>query len=93
MAPPHPSPLAARLLNVDGITSICYGLDLFTVMKAPGAIWAHVRPEVFSLITEAVTSGKQIVNTIEDKSTEASQEEGTKIRLNNEEDSEVVGMI
>lgn len=94
LAPPHPSPLAARLLSIDGINSIFYGPDFITVTKASDAAWAHVKPEVFSLITEAVTSGEQIVNTIESQSTEAGQEGGKKNTLGyDEDDSEVVGMI
>ena len=94
LAPPHPSPLAARLLNIDGITSIFYGLDFITVTKASDANWAHVKPEVFSLITEAVTGGETIVNTVENSSTQAGQEGGEQDTLGyNEDDSEVVGMI
>ncbi|KAI4134250.1 MAG: hypothetical protein LQ347_001684 [Umbilicaria vellea] len=94
LAPPHPSPLAARLLNIDGITSVFYGPDFITVTKAADANWAHVKPEVFSLITEAVTSGEQIVNTVENKSAEAGQEGGEQDTLGyDENDSEVVGMI
>lgn len=82
------------MLTIDGITSIFYGPDFITVTKASDAIWAHVKPEVFSLITEAVTSGEQIVNTIENKSAEAGQEGGEQDTLGyNENDSEVVGMI
>jgi Fe-S cluster biogenesis protein NfuA len=85
LAPPHPSPLAASLMNVDGVTSVFYGAD---------ANWAHIKPEVFSLITEAVTSGAQIVNITENKSGEAGQEGGEEDSLSyNENDSEVVGMI
>ena len=94
MAPPHPSPLAARLLSIDGITSVFYGPDFITVTKASDATWAHVKPEVFSLITETVTSGEQIVNTIENKSAEAGQVGGEQDTLGyDENDSEVVGMI
>lgn len=94
LAPPHPSPLAARLFNIDGITSVFYGPDFITVSKAEDANWAHVKPEVFSLITEAVTSGEAIVNTIENRSSEAGQEGGQNDTLAyNENDSEVVGMI
>ncbi len=94
LAPPHPSPLAARLLNIDGITSVFYGPDFITVTKAADANWAHVKPEVFSLITEAVTSGEQIVNTIENKSAEAGQDGVQEDSLSyNEKDSEVVAMI
>ena len=94
MAPPNPSPLAARLLSVDGITSVFYGSDFITITKASDANWAHVKPEVFSLITEAVTSGESIVNTVDKGTTEAGQEGGEPDTLGyNENDSEVVGMI
>jgi len=94
LAPPHPSPLASRLLNIDGITSVFYGPDFITVTKASDANWAHVKPEVFSLITEAVSSGEQIVNTVGNQSSEAGQEGGGQDTLGySEEDNEVVGMI
>ncbi|MCJ1480103.1 hypothetical protein MMC06_000257 [Schaereria dolodes] len=94
LAPPHPSPLAAQLLNLDGITSVFYGPDFITVTKATDTNWAHIKPEVFSLITQAVTSGEQIVNTIENRSALAGQEGGGQDTLDyDENDSEVVGMI
>jgi len=94
LAPPHPSPLAAKLLNIDGITSVFYGPDFITVTKASETNWAHVKPEVFALITEAVTSGQQIVNTVEKGTAESGQEGGEQDTLQyDENDSEVVGMI
>lgn len=94
LAPPHPSPLAAQLMNIDGITSVFYGADFITVTKASDANWAHVKPEVFSLITEAVTSGTPIVNVIDNKAGESGQEGTEEDSLSyNENDSEVVGMI
>lgn len=94
VAPPHPSPLAAQLMNVDGITSVFYGPDFITVTKAEDANWAHVKPEVFALITEAVTSGAPIVNISEAKAGETGQEGVEEDSLSyNENDSEVVGMI
>lgn len=94
LAPPHPSPLAAQLLNVDGVTSVFYGADYITVTKDSATHWAHVKPEVFSLITEAVTNGQPIVNTVENKSGESGQEGGEQDTLQyDENDSEVVGMI
>lgn len=65
ISPPYPSPLAAQLMNVDGVTSVFYGADFITVTKAADANWAHIRPEVFALITEAVTSGQPMVNVTE----------------------------
>ncbi|KAI6714366.1 nifU-like protein [Diplocarpon mali] len=94
LAPPHPSPLAAQLMNIDGITSVFYGADFITVTKRADANWAYIKPEVFSLITEAVTSGAHIVNITENKSGEQGQDGGEEDSLSyNENDSEVVGMI
>ena len=94
MAPPHPSPLAARLLNIDGIASVFYGSDFITITKAPDATWAHIKPEVFSLITEAVTSGEAVVHTVQRGSTDVGQEGGEPDTLRyDENDSEAVGMI
>lgn len=93
VAPPHPSPLASRLLNVDGVSSIFYGPDFITVTKATDINWAHVKPEVFSLITEAVTSGEQIVNTT-DKGEASNEQTVTEDSLAaDDDDDEVVAMI
>lgn len=81
-------------MNIDGITAIFYGADFITVTKSADAQWAHVKPEVFSMITEAVTSGEQIVNKVENRSNEAGQDGGEQDTLGyDESDSEVVGMI
>lgn len=94
VAPPYPSPLAAQLLGVDGVTSVFYGADYITVSKDSSVPWAHVKPEVFSLITEAVTSGQPIVSTVEGKNGEAGQEGVEEDSLAyNENDSEIVSMI
>ena len=71
-----------------------YGPNFITVNKDADANWSHVKPEVFSLITEAVTSGESIVHTIENKTAQAGQEGGQEDTLGyNENDSDVVGMI
>lgn len=94
LAPPHPSPLAAKLLDVDGVTSVFFGADYITVSKDSATPWAHVKPEVFSIINEFILSGQQIVNTVEDKAGESGQEGTEQDSLAyNENDSEVVGMI
>ncbi|KAH7366840.1 scaffold protein Nfu/NifU N terminal-domain-containing protein [Plectosphaerella cucumerina] len=96
IAPPHPSPLAAQLMAIDGVTSVFYGADFITVTKAADANWAHVRAEIFALITEAITSGQQIVNVVERKAEDGSAagppEEQDSLAYD-ENDSEVVGMI
>jgi len=94
LAPPHPSPLAAQLLSVDGVTSVFYGTDYITVTKDSASNWGHVKPEVFSLITEAVTSGQPMVNTVEDSHGESGQQGAEQDSLlYSEHDSEVVSMI
>ncbi|KAK4507082.1 hypothetical protein PRZ48_000816 [Zasmidium cellare] len=95
LAPPHPSPLAANLMNVDGVSSVFYGRDYITVTKDSSTPWAHVKPEVFSLITEAVTSGQPIVNIVENKTGEDGQGSaaGEASATYDPEDEEVVGMI
>lgn len=78
-------------MNIDGITAVFYGADFITVTKAADANWAHVRPEIFSLITEAITSGETIVNVAERREGDPAEEQDS--LAYNEDDSEVVGMI
>jgi len=81
-------------MNVDGIQSIFYGPDSITVTKSSDVSWGVVKPEVFSLITEAVTNGQPIVNTIEAKAGEEGQAGTEKDSLAyDENDPEVVSMI
>ena len=94
IAPPYPSPLAAKLMNVDGISSVFYGAEFITVTKTADANWAHIRPEIFALITEAITSGETLVTVSERKDGEDGLPGGEEDSLAyNETDSEVVGMI
>ncbi|KAI1855330.1 hypothetical protein JX265_006527 [Neoarthrinium moseri] len=95
IAPPYPSPLAAQLMNIEGVTAVFYGADFITVTKTADANWAHIRPEIFSHITEAITSGQELV-TISKRETGADgqeiAEEADSLAYD-ENDSEVVGMI
>lgn len=92
ISPPYPSPLAASLMNIDGVKSVFYGADFITVTKATDANWAHVKPEVFSLITETVASGVPIIT--EAKAGQNGEETAEEDSLSyNENDSEAVGMI
>ena len=76
------------------MASVFYGPDYITVNKQPETSWAHIKPEVLSLITEAVTSGALIVNASEDALQAGVSERGPVGSLgSNPEDSEVVAMI
>lgn len=94
LAPPHPSPLAAQLLNIDGVTSVFFGADYITVTKDSATPWSHIKPEVFSIINECMTSGAPIVNTVAAKAGEQGQggQEADSLAYD-ENDDEVVGMI
>ncbi|KAF1852194.1 HIRA-interacting protein 5 [Cucurbitaria berberidis CBS 394.84] len=94
LAPPHPSPLAAALLNIDGVTSVFLSADYITVTKDSATPWAHVKPEVFALINEFMTSGQAIVNTVAAKAGEQGQggQEADSLAYD-ENDEDVVGMI
>ncbi|KAI0113726.1 scaffold protein Nfu/NifU N terminal-domain-containing protein [Nemania sp. FL0031] len=105
IAPPYPSPLAAQLMNTDGVTSVFYGADFITVTKAPDANWAHIKPEIFSLIHEAISSGQPLVAVKEGAAAGAGsgsgegagggggQEVERDSLAYDENDDEVVGMI
>ncbi|TGJ85480.1 hypothetical protein E0Z10_g3328 [Xylaria hypoxylon] len=99
IAPPYSSPLAAQLMNTDGVTSVFYGTDFITVTKAPDANWAHIRPEIFSLITEAISSNQQLVTVKEGAGSASGNvgEHGQEVERDSlaydENDDEVVGMI
>lgn len=94
ISPPYPSPLAAQLMNVDGVKSIFFGADFITVTKEEDANWAHIKPEIFAQTTEAITSGQSIVNVSEKKEGGEAAGEGEVDSLAyDENDDEVVGMI
>jgi len=83
-------------MNIDGITSVFYGADFITVTKNADIPWPHIKPEVFSLITEAVTSGETLVETralptVPSDGQQAPIDEDSLVQT--ADDTEVVGMI
>lgn len=81
-------------MNIDGVTSVFLAADYITVTKDTATPWAHVKPEVFALITEYMTSGQAVVNTVEAKAGEQGQGGAEQDSLAyNPEDDDVVGMI
>jgi NFU1 iron-sulfur cluster scaffold homolog, mitochondrial len=64
------------------------------VTKDNATPWAHIKPEVFAIITEFMTAGHPIVNTVEAKAGEQGQggQEADSLAYD-ENDDEVVGMI
>ncbi|KAK9366964.1 scaffold protein Nfu/NifU N terminal-domain-containing protein [Lipomyces kononenkoae] len=80
----HSSPLARKLFAVDGVRSVMFGSDFITVEKDPYLSWAILKPEVFSILTEFLSSGAKII--LE----ETTMNEDT---MPMEGDSEMVSMI
>jgi len=82
------SPLAIRLMGVEGVTAIFYGPDFVTVSKDPEATWAVMKPEIYSLLMEYFSSGRPLFRSDQDKENAGPQD--TRIL---DTDSETVAMI
>lgn len=54
------SPLARKLFAVDGIKSVMFGENFITIEKKGQYNWMLIKPEVFSILTESLTSGEAI---------------------------------
>lgn len=80
-------------MNVDGVSAVFYGSDYITVTKSSDTNWGHVKPEVFSLITEAITAGKPLVNVAQGQPVEGQGFEEKDSLAYDENDDEVVAMI
>ncbi|KAH0590193.1 hypothetical protein H2248_000366 [Termitomyces sp. 'cryptogamus'] len=61
------SPLATRLMGVEGVTGVFYGPDFVTVSKDSEVTWAIIKPEIYSLLMEYFTSGKPLFRSDEDR--------------------------
>jgi Fe-S cluster biogenesis protein NfuA len=82
------SPLAIRLMGVEGVKAVFYGPDFVTVSKDSENPWAVIKPEVYSILMEFFSSGQSLFRSAEDK--EAAGPQDTKIL---DTDSETVAMI
>jgi len=82
------SPLAVRLMGVEGVKAIFYGPDFVTVSKDSENPWAVIKPEVYSILMEFFSSGQSLFRSVEDKENAGPQD--TRIL---DTDSETVAMI
>ncbi|KAI5791745.1 scaffold protein Nfu/NifU N terminal-domain-containing protein [Peziza echinospora] len=93
----HTSPLARKLFSLDGVSSVFFAPDYITVTKTPDTNWAHLKPEVFSLITETLNSAPYVVDeallAAERASGASGLFHGSQDTAPSEDDSEVVSMI
>lgn len=79
------SPLAMKLFTVDGVKSIMLGSNFITIEKSNDDLeWSLLKPEIFSILTELLTSGAPVLSESASLSSDMDF---------NEEDDEVVSMI
>jgi Fe-S cluster biogenesis protein NfuA len=83
------SPLAERLFDVPGVTSVFYGADFVTVTK-DGSDWQHLKPAILGAIMEHYMSGAPLLADGSVGSDEAADEEG---EFFDKADAETVEMI
>lgn len=82
------SPLALRLIGIEGVTAVFYGPDFVTVSKDSETHWSVVKPEVYSILMEFFSSSQPLFRSEEDR--EAAGPQDTRIL---DTDSETVAMI
>ncbi|KAG8220172.1 scaffold protein Nfu/NifU N terminal-domain-containing protein [Butyriboletus roseoflavus] len=82
------SPLAIRLMGIEGVRAIFYGPDFVTVSKDSENPWAVIKPEIYSILMEHFSAGLPLFRSQEDR--DAAGPQDTKIL---DTDSEHVAMI
>ncbi|EIW65271.1 HIRA-interacting protein 5 [Trametes versicolor FP-101664 SS1] len=82
------SPLAIRLMGIEGVTEVFYGPDFVTVSKDAETAWSVIKPEVYAMLMEHFSSGEPLFRSEEDRESAGPQD--TRIL---DTDSETVAMI
>ncbi|KIJ60117.1 hypothetical protein HYDPIDRAFT_161379 [Hydnomerulius pinastri MD-312] len=82
------SPLAIRLMGIEGVKAVFYGPDFVTVSKDTENPWAVIKPEIYSILMEHFSAGLPLFRSEEDR--DAAGPQDTKIL---DTDSETVAMI
>lgn len=82
------SPLAIRLMGVEGVTAVFFGPDFVSVSKDSENPWSIVKPEIYSLLMEHFSSGQPLFRSAEER--EGAGRQDTRIL---DTDSETVAMI
>ena len=79
----HCSPMARRLMTVEGVATVFYGPDFISISKAEDTEWQYIKPSIFGIITDFYNKDEPLF-------TDSPEPEDTKIT---EEDSECVQAI
>lgn len=56
------SPLARKLFAIDGISSILLGSNFLTIEKNIDIDWSLLKPEIFSVMSDYISSGEPIID-------------------------------
>lgn len=81
------SPLASALFDIPGVKMVFFGPDFISVSKTEDTQWALLKPEIYSVIIEHFSQGKQLFY---EGRAEGEGPEDTRIL---DTDSEVVAMV
>jgi NFU1 iron-sulfur cluster scaffold homolog, mitochondrial len=82
------SPLAIRLMGVEGVSAVFYGPDFVTVSKDSANPWSIVKPEIYSLLMEHFSARRPLFRSAKERERAGPQD--TRIL---DTDSETVAMI
>lgn len=82
------SPLAIRLMGIEGVKAVFYGPDFVTVSKDSENPWTVIKPEIYSILMEHFSTGLPLFRSQEDR--DAAGPKDTTIL---DTDSETVAMI
>lgn len=56
------SPLAARLMKIDGVSGVFLGSDFVTVTKSDSASWTQIKPLLLGALMEHFTTGQSVMH-------------------------------
>jgi Fe-S cluster biogenesis protein NfuA len=90
------SPLAAQILQLRGISSVFFGPDFIAVNKRDAADWRQLKPQLLSLITDAVMRKEPFLTKKDYQKDQMEKRDGNEQDNNNAlsgEESEVVQKI
>ncbi|EIM92115.1 HIRA-interacting protein 5 [Stereum hirsutum FP-91666 SS1] len=82
------SPLAIRLMGIEGVKTVFYGPDFVTVSKDSENPWSVLKPEIYSILMEFFSSGQPLFRSEEDRENAGPQD--TRIL---DTDTDTVAMI
>ncbi|ETW87667.1 hypothetical protein HETIRDRAFT_307255 [Heterobasidion irregulare TC 32-1] len=82
------SPLALRLMGIEGVRAVFFGPDFVTVSKDSENPWSVLKPEVYSILMEFFSSGQPLFRSDADRDNAGPQD--TRIL---DTDSDTVAMI